>query len=64
VVGMEGNGPACPDVREYRIDFSSDNAVSLDSSWQEWMGLDPGLLRFLQKGQGRRFRDYDLNSIE
>jgi ferredoxin len=64
VVGMEGNGPACPDVRDIGLILASDNAVALDSVMARMMGLDPALLRFLQKAKEEGLGDYDLNSIE
>ena len=64
VVGMEGNGPACPDVRDIGLILASDNAVALDSVMARMMGLDPGLLRFLQKAKEEGLGDYDLSSIE
>lgn len=47
VVGMEGNGPASPDLREIGLILASDNAVALDAVVATMMGLDPGRLRFL-----------------
>ena len=64
VVGMEGNGPACPDVRDIGLILASDNAVALDAVMATMMGLEPGRLRFLQKAKEVGLGDYDLNSIE
>ncbi len=47
VVGMEGNGPASPDLREIGLILAADNAVALDAVVATMMGLDPGRLRFL-----------------
>ncbi|HSO20809.1 MAG TPA: DUF362 domain-containing protein [Desulfosarcina sp.] len=47
VVGMEGNGPASPDLREIGMILASDNAVAMDAVAATMMGLDPGRLRFL-----------------
>lgn len=47
VVGMEGNGPASPELREIGLILAADNAVALDAVMATMMGLDPGRLRFL-----------------
>lgn len=64
VVGMEGNGPASPDLREVGLILASDNAVALDAVMATMMGCEPGLLRFLQKAREMGLGDYDLNQIE
>jgi uncharacterized protein (DUF362 family)/NAD-dependent dihydropyrimidine dehydrogenase PreA subunit len=64
VVGMEGNGPASPDLREIGLCLASDNAVALDAVIAYMMGCDPGLLRFLQKAKELGLGDYDLSKIE
>ncbi len=64
VVGMEGNGPASPDLRDIGLILASDNAVALDSVVASMMGCDPGRLRFLQKAKEVGLGDYDLSSIE
>jgi uncharacterized protein (DUF362 family) len=64
VVGMEGNGPASPDLRNIGLILASDNAVALDAVMATMMGLDPGRLRFLQKAKDAGLGDYDLSKIE
>jgi uncharacterized protein (DUF362 family)/Pyruvate/2-oxoacid:ferredoxin oxidoreductase delta subunit len=64
VVGMEGNGPACPDLRDIGLILASDNAVALDAVMAAMMGLEPGRLRFLQKAKEKGLGDYDLAGIE
>jgi uncharacterized protein (DUF362 family)/ferredoxin len=64
VIGMEGNGPACPDLREIGLCLASDNAVALDAVIAYMMGCEPGLLRFLQKAKELGLGDYDLDKIE
>jgi uncharacterized protein (DUF362 family)/NAD-dependent dihydropyrimidine dehydrogenase PreA subunit len=64
VMGMEGNGPASPDLREVGLILASDNAVALDAVIATMMGCEPGLLRFLQKAKEMGLGDYDLNHIE
>jgi uncharacterized protein (DUF362 family)/NAD-dependent dihydropyrimidine dehydrogenase PreA subunit len=64
IVGMEGNGPASPDLRDIGLILASDNAVALDAVMATMMGCEPGRLRFLQKAQEAGLGDYDLNRIE
>jgi uncharacterized protein (DUF362 family)/Pyruvate/2-oxoacid:ferredoxin oxidoreductase delta subunit len=64
VVGMEGNGPACSDLRNIGLILASDNAVALDSVIATMMGCEPGRLRFLQKAKEVGLGDYDLSRID
>ena len=64
VVGMEGNGPASPDLREIGLVLAADNAVALDAVIATMMGLDPGRLRFLRKAKEAGLGDFDLAAIE
>ena len=64
VVGMEGNGPASPDLRSIGLILASSNAVALDSVMAMMMGCDPGRLHFLQKAKEAGLGDYDLSTIE
>ncbi|MCU0578555.1 MAG: DUF362 domain-containing protein, partial [Desulfobacterota bacterium] len=64
VVGMEGNGPASPDLRDIGLLLASDNAVALDAVMAFMMGCDPGRLRFLQQAREKGLGDYDLERIE
>ncbi len=64
VVGMEGNGPASPDLREIGLVLAADNAVALDAVVATMMGVDPGRLRFLQKAKELGLGDYDMGKIE
>jgi uncharacterized protein (DUF362 family)/Pyruvate/2-oxoacid:ferredoxin oxidoreductase delta subunit len=65
VVGMEGNGPASPDLRNIGLVLASDNAVALDAIIATMMGIDePGMLRFLRKAKEAGLGDYDLKTIE
>jgi uncharacterized protein (DUF362 family)/Pyruvate/2-oxoacid:ferredoxin oxidoreductase delta subunit len=65
VVGMEGNGPASPDLRDIGLVLASDNAVALDSIIARMMGIDnPGTLRFLQRAKEAGLGNYDLKTIE
>ena len=62
VVGMEGNGPAPPDLRNIGLILASDNAVALDAVIAAMMGCEPGRLRFLQKAKELGLGDYDLTT--
>ena len=64
VVGMEGNGPASPDLRNIGLLLASDNAVAIDAVIATMMGVDPGRLRFLQKAKEAGLGNYELTSIE
>jgi uncharacterized protein (DUF362 family)/NAD-dependent dihydropyrimidine dehydrogenase PreA subunit len=64
VVGMEGNGPASPDLRHVGLVLAADNAVALDSVVAAMMGCDPGRLRFLQKAKALGLGDHDLTALE
>ena len=64
VVGMEGNGPASPDLRDIGLILASDNAVAMDAVVAVMMGCEPGRLRFLRKAKEAGLGDYDLNTIE
>jgi uncharacterized protein (DUF362 family)/Pyruvate/2-oxoacid:ferredoxin oxidoreductase delta subunit len=64
VVGMEGNGPASPDLRNIGLILASDNAVALDAVVATMMGLDPARLRFFRKAKEAGLGDYDLSKIE
>lgn len=64
VVGMEGNGPASPDLRDIGLILAADNGVALDAVIATMMGCEPGLLRFLQKAKESGLGDYDLKKIE
>jgi uncharacterized protein (DUF362 family)/NAD-dependent dihydropyrimidine dehydrogenase PreA subunit len=64
VVGMEGNGPVSPDLRDIGLILASDNGVAVDAVIALMMGCEPGRLRFLQKAKEVGLGDFDLNTIE
>ena len=64
VVGMEGNGPASPELRDIGLILAADNAVAVDSVIAAMMGCEPGRLRFLQKAKEAGLGGHDLGSIE
>ncbi len=63
VVGMEGNGPASPELREIGLILASDNAVALDAVVARMMGVDPARLRFLQKAKECGLGDFQASEI-
>jgi len=64
VVGMEGNGPASPDLRDIGLILASDNAVALDAAIAQMMGLAPDRLRFLRRAKELGLGDFDPHSME
>ena len=64
VVGMEGNGPASPDLRQIGLVLAADNAVAMDAVVATMMGLDPARLRFLQKAKEEELGDFTPGTIE
>lgn len=64
VVGMEGNGPASPELRDVGRILASDNAVAMDAVVARMMGLDPGKLRFLQRARELGLGEFDLEAID
>jgi uncharacterized protein (DUF362 family)/NAD-dependent dihydropyrimidine dehydrogenase PreA subunit len=64
VIGMEGNGPASPDLREIGLVLASDNGVALDAVMAAMVGCEPGRLRFLQKAKHAGLGDYDPSTIQ
>lgn len=63
VVGMEGNGPASPDLRDIGLILASDNAVAMDAVIATMMGCDPARLRALQKAKDVGLGEYDIKNI-
>jgi uncharacterized protein (DUF362 family)/NAD-dependent dihydropyrimidine dehydrogenase PreA subunit len=64
VVGMEGNGPASPDLRQVGQILAADNAVALDTVVAMMMGCDPARLRFLQRAEAAGLGNPDPAAIE
>ncbi|MFP4667763.1 MAG: DUF362 domain-containing protein [Desulfobacterales bacterium] len=64
VVGMEGNGPASPDLRDIGCIIAGDNAVAVDSVISQMMGLDPAKLGFLCHAKQKGLGDYEPESIK
>ncbi|SHE44602.1 Uncharacterized conserved protein, DUF362 family [Desulfacinum infernum DSM 9756] len=63
VTGMEGNGPASPDLRPIGRILAGDNAVAVDAVIAHMMGCDPGALRFLQRAGELGLGDPALDRI-
>ncbi len=63
VMGMEGNGPASPDLRHIGLILAADNAVAMDGVVARMMGIDPGALRFLQKAKALGLGDFDPEAV-
>lgn len=64
VVGMEGNGPASPELREIGVILAADNGVALDAVVARMMGVEPGSLRFLEKARAAGLGDYAADKLE
>ena len=64
VVGMEGNGPASPELRDIGLILAADNAVALDAVMAVMMGLDPERLGFLRKAHADGLGDYVMETID
>jgi uncharacterized protein (DUF362 family)/NAD-dependent dihydropyrimidine dehydrogenase PreA subunit len=64
VMGMEGNGPASPDLREIGLVLAADNGVAMDSVVARMMGLDPGRLGFLRRAKTLGLGDFESQSIQ
>jgi len=64
VTGMEGNGPASPDLREIGLIMASDDAVAMDAVMATMMGLEPDRLRFLRMAQELGLGSYDVDKME
>jgi uncharacterized protein (DUF362 family)/NAD-dependent dihydropyrimidine dehydrogenase PreA subunit len=64
VIGMEGNGPASPELREIGLILAADNGVALDAVVARMMGVNPSLLRFLQKAKAFGLGDFDSHMIQ
>jgi uncharacterized protein (DUF362 family)/NAD-dependent dihydropyrimidine dehydrogenase PreA subunit len=64
VVGMEGNGPASPELRDIGLILAADNAVALDAVVARMMGVAPERLRFLQKAKEFGLGEFASEMIE
>ncbi len=64
VVGMQGNGPASPDLCEIGVILAADNGVALDGVVARMMGIEPDALRFLKKAKAAGLGDYGTGNLK
>jgi uncharacterized protein (DUF362 family)/Pyruvate/2-oxoacid:ferredoxin oxidoreductase delta subunit len=64
VVGMEGNGPNCSDLREIGLILASNNGVAVDAVIARMMGLDPGAVPFIRIAQEKGLGSYARETLE
>ena len=64
VLGMEGNGPNCTDLRHIGQILASDNGVALDATIARMMGLNPSAVPFIEIARQRGLGSYSEDSIE
>ena len=64
VVGMEGNGPNCMDLREIELILASDNAVAADAVIARMMGLDPAMVPLIRIAQENGLGSFETKDIE
>ena len=64
VVGMEGNGPNCSDLREIGLIMASDNGVAIDAVMADMMGLDPDSVPFIRIAHESGLGSYTAGSFE
>lgn len=64
VVGMEGNGPASPDLREIGVVLAADNGVAMDGVVARMMGIEPPCLRFIVKAAEMGLGEYSIDALQ
>ena len=64
VVGMEGNGPNCSDLRDIGLILASDNGVAVDAIIARMMGLDPGAVPFIRMAKEMGLGSYAEEELE
>jgi ferredoxin len=64
VIGMEGNGPASPELREIGVVLAADNGVAMDGVIARMMGVNPAGLRFLQRAKNLGLGDFASNMLQ
>lgn len=64
IVGMEGSGPASPELREIGLILAADNGVALDGVVARMMGIDPASLRFLQTAKAMGLGDFEDQTVK
>lgn len=63
IVGMQGNGPASPDLRDIGLILAGDNGVAVDAVIATMMGVDPGRLGFLRRAAADGLGSWRLADI-
>lgn len=63
IVGMQGNGPASPDLRDIGLVLAGDNGVAVDAVIATMMGVDPGRLGFLRQAAAEGLGSWHLEDI-
>jgi ferredoxin len=64
IIGMEGKGPSCEDLRDIGKIMVSDNAVEMDAVMAMMMGLEPSRVPMLRIAQRRGLGEISRQSIE
>jgi len=62
VKGMEGDGPASPDLRDIGLILASDNAVALDAVVTRMMGFEPDRIPVFRFARQKGLGDFDAES--
>ena len=62
VKGMEGDGPASPDLRDIGLILASDNAVALDAVVARLMGLEPERIPVFKFARQKGLGSYEKDS--
>jgi len=63
IVGMQGNGPACKDLRHIGLIMASDNAVAMDAVMARMVNLDPRGLRALALAAEQGLGSFEQDDI-
>ena len=63
IVGMQGNGPACKNLRHIGLIMASDNAVAVDAVMARMVGLDPGALPVLALAAAQGLGSFEQSDI-
>ena len=62
VKGMEGDGPASPDLRDIGLILASDNAVALDAVVTRLMGFEPARIPVFEFARKKGLGNYEKDS--
>lgn len=64
VVGMEGNGPASPDLRQLDRIMAADNGIALDAICAYMMGVEPADVSYLSIAAKQGLGEIDVQKID